>query len=96
MTEQPVETMAFPPVETEQQFLGNHPAVLAPGAHPEPPVAVLTNTDATSLHLQAEVHAGQALFQLQNGYLDAGIAWLQSALAFALNGREAVRTGGNR
>lgn len=43
----------------------------------------------TDLLLEAEVHANHAVKSLENGTegLDAGIAWLQSALAFALNAR---------
>ncbi|MCT9624310.1 hypothetical protein HWD94_04120 [Pseudarthrobacter equi] len=41
----------------------------------------------TNLHLEAETHAGHAVRSLENGELDAGIAWLQSALAFAQNAR---------
>lgn len=41
----------------------------------------------TNLPLEAEVHASHAVNALENGELDAGIAWLQSALAFAQNAR---------
>lgn len=44
----------------------------------------------TNLELEAEVHAGHAVRSLENGELDAGIAWLQSALAFAQNARHAL------
>lgn len=93
MTEQPTETAVLAPVQTEQQFLGNADP-LGRNELPAPAHAVIDIKDPVDLQLQAEIHAGNALHQLQNGYLDAGIAWLQSALAFALNGREAVRTGG--
>jgi ABC-type Fe3+ transport system substrate-binding protein len=43
----------------------------------------------TDLPLEAEVHATHAVKALENGELDAGIAWLQSALAFAQNARHA-------
>lgn len=39
------------------------------------------------LHAEAEAHAVHGVKALENGELDAGIAWLQSALAFALNAR---------
>jgi hypothetical protein len=42
------------------------------------------------LDLQAELHAGNAVQSLQNGELDEGIAWLQSALAFAQNHRHTL------
>lgn len=39
------------------------------------------------LHEEAEAHAVHGVKALENGELDAGIAWLQSALAFAQNAR---------
>lgn len=42
--------------------------------------------------LEAEKHATNALLRLQDAELDAGIAYLQSALAFAQNYRHAIRT----
>ena len=92
MTEQPVEPSVLPRVQSEQEFLGNHPHILAPGSMPEIAVDMLLSSDAFALHEQAEGHARQALFQLENGELNAGIAWLQAALAFALNGRHAAET----
>jgi hypothetical protein len=41
--------------------------------------------------LEAEQHAINGTHSLSSGELDEGIAWLQSALAFALNYRHAVR-----
>ena len=46
----------------------------------------------TNLELEAEVHAGHAVRSLEDGELDAGIAWLQSALAFAQNARHSRET----
>lgn len=48
----------------------------------------------TSLDFHAEIHAGKAVDALSNGELDEGIAWLQSALAFAQNHRHATRHEG--
>lgn len=89
----------LPAVETEQQFLGNVPPFGAlppaplqhysPNAH-RVPYELAAEAGATNLHLEAEVHAGHAVRSLENGELDAGIAWLQSALAFAQNARHAL------
>lgn len=46
------------------------------------------------LDLQAEIAAGHAVAALSSGELDEGIAWLQSALAFAQNHRHATRHEG--
>lgn len=43
--------------------------------------------------LEAEQHAADGTSALSSGELDEGIAYLQSALAFALNYRHAVRFG---
>lgn len=79
MTEQPIE----PP--TEQDWLGNIRRPKSADDFPEP---------RTNLLLEAEVSAQHGVKSLENGELDAGIAWLQSALAFALNARHAGETEG--
>lgn len=99
--------MTEQPVETEQQFLGNE-AVFEFGALPSAPlqhyspnahripIEYAQEAGATNLELEAEVHAGHAVRSLENGELDAGIAWLQSSLAFAQNARysrDLSRTG---
>jgi hypothetical protein len=60
------------------------------------PVEDLTTSPKTDLLLEAEVHTTHALAMLQNNELDAGIAWLQSALAMALNQRHTEQFGGAR
>ena len=94
--------MTEQPVETEQQFLGNEPLTAVFGTLPPPPLQhyspnahripyeLAAEAGATNLHLEAEVHAGHAVRSLESGELDAGIAWLQSALAFAQNARHAL------
>lgn len=96
--------MTEQPVETEQQFLGNEtcfefgalpPAPLqhySPNAH-RIPYSVAEQPAPTNIELEAEVHAGHAVRSLENGELDAGIAWLQSALAFAQNARHSREFG---
>jgi hypothetical protein len=65
-------------------------------AHTSVPTAADTNLQRkvegarTPLDHTAEIHAGNAVHSLQNGELDEGIAWLQSALAFALNHRHSL------
>jgi hypothetical protein len=44
--------------------------------------------------LTAEQHAHSAVLSLSCGELDEGIAWLQSALAFAQNHRHAEEHAG--
>lgn len=56
--------------------------------------AARTENRRTPLDHQAELHAGNAVQSLSNGELDAGIAWLQSALAFAQNHRHTTRHEG--
>lgn len=56
---------------------------LAAGARPLP------GTPGADLMLTAEQHAHSAVMSLSCGELDEGIAWLQSALAFAQNHRHA-------
>lgn len=81
MTEQP-----FEPI-TEDEFLGNRrPDAETRWSKPELP------EPRTNLQLEAEVHATHAAKALEHGELDAGIAWLQSALAFAQNARHANET----
>lgn len=48
----------------------------------------------TPLDQQAEIAASHAVTALSSGELDEGIAWLQSALAFAQNHRHATRHEG--
>lgn len=48
----------------------------------------------TDLLMEAEVSAQHGVKSLELGELDAGIAWLQSALAFALNARHASEVDG--
>jgi len=48
----------------------------------------------TPLDEQAEIAASHAVTALSSGELDEGIAWLQSALAFAQNHRHATRHEG--
>jgi hypothetical protein len=48
----------------------------------------------TPLDQHAEISASKAAEALSLGELDEGIAWLQSALAFAQNHRHAVTHGG--
>lgn len=60
------------------------------------PAEDLTIAPKTDLLLEAEVHTTHALAMLQNNELDAGIAWLQSALAMALNQRHTEQFGGAR
>jgi hypothetical protein len=76
MTEQPFEPIS------EEEFLGNR--------RPEPP-AVFPEP-RTDLLMEAEVSAQHGVKSLENGELDAGIAWLQSALAFAQNARHVRET----
>jgi hypothetical protein len=99
--------MTEQPVETEQQFLGNVPSVFEFGALPPAPLQHYSpnahripvqydkaeEAGTTNLPLEAEVHAGHAVRSLENGELDAGIAWLQSALAFAQNARHSREFG---
>lgn len=83
MTEQP-----FEPI-TEDEYLGNRrpaPDADVRWSKPELP------EPRTNLPLEAEVHATHAVKALEHGELDAGIAWLQSALAFAQNARHAHET----
>ena len=47
-----------------------------------------------TLDHQAQIAAGHAAEALSSGELDEGIAWLQSALAFAQNHRHATRHEG--
>lgn len=49
----------------------------------------LPGTPGADLMLTAEQHANSAVLSLSCGELDEGIAWLQSALAFAQNHRHA-------
>ncbi|QYC54963.1 hypothetical protein SEA_POPPER_46 [Arthrobacter phage Popper] len=51
--------------------------------------AELPATPGADLMLTAEQHAQSAVMSLSCGELDEGIAWLQSALAFAQNHRRA-------
>jgi ABC-type Fe3+ transport system substrate-binding protein len=44
---------------------------------------------STDLLEEAQVSAGHGIKSIEKGELDAGIAWLQSALAFAQNARHA-------
>jgi hypothetical protein len=53
--------------------------------------AVAAMPRRTTLEQQAEVAASHAVTALSSGELDEGIAWLQSALAFAQNHRHATR-----
>jgi hypothetical protein len=77
MTEQPIQP------RTEQEFLGNTRRPEDGSEFPEP---------RTDLLMEAEVSAQHGVKSLENGELDAGIAWLQSALAFAQNARHARET----
>ncbi len=45
---------------------------------------------ATDLWLDAEVTATKAITEIQDGNINAGIAYLQAALAFALNYRQSL------
>ena len=54
----------------------------------------LPGTPGADLMLTAETHAHSAVLSLSCGELDEGIAWLQSALAFAQNYRHAERHEG--
>jgi ABC-type Fe3+ transport system substrate-binding protein len=113
MTEQPVEHEQqflgnpVPPAAKLQAYLPNGHRIPLPKpsaivamdmaeADGEDELAYLA-AGRTDLLLEAEVHAGHAVRSLENGGLDAGIAWLQSALAFALNarhGRDFTTAGG--
>lgn len=105
MTEQPTEQEWLgnvPRVAPKQAYLPNGHRLPLPRPHAvkvdlseyigEPEVADLA-AGRTDLLLEAEVHANHAVRALENGAegLDAAIAWLQSALAFAQNYRHAVR-----
>jgi hypothetical protein len=86
MTEQP----------TEQDFLGNserRPAKIPltpPFWVPDSPAPLVSLPEpSTDLLEEAQVSATHGIQSIEKGELDAGIAWLQSALAFAQNARHA-------
>lgn len=75
-----------------QHYAPNAHRLRWPNNEPEDP-AQAAEQGPTDLQLEAEVHSGHALRSLENGELDAGIAWLQSALAFAQNARHSREFG---
>jgi hypothetical protein len=54
-------------------------------------VAAAEGQRIPTLDEQAQIAAGHAAEALSSGELDEGIAWLQTALAFAQNHRHAIR-----
>jgi hypothetical protein len=73
-------------IQPRQNYAPNaHRFRYPPAAQEDPAKAQITGV--TDLQIEAETHAGHAVRSLENGELDAGIAWLQSALAFAQNAR---------
>jgi hypothetical protein len=56
---------------------------------PSPPVTEQPASD-TDLWLDAEETATRAIHEIQDGNVNAGIAYLQAALAFALNYRQSL------
>lgn len=93
--------------QTEAQFLGNKPALEEPLCRCTTPtqhfqfveeekapeeVEPYEVPQLVDMLLTAEQHATQGLLAFQSGELDTGIAYLQSALAFAQNYRHALRT----